>query len=64
MEINKEPSEQEMSNYLEKLINKFKLDPQWELMQEFGKFLMRDINDLSVEERKRYDELKELLKTK
>ena len=57
-----EPTEQEKEAYFEKLLNKFKQDPQYELKQELGKFLMRHINDLNADERKRYDELILLLK--
>jgi succinate dehydrogenase flavin-adding protein (antitoxin of CptAB toxin-antitoxin module) len=48
---------------LERILNKFKEDPQFELKQEFGKFLMRHIDSLTVEERKRYDELLKILTT-
>ena len=47
--------------YLKDLVQKLKQNPQWELQQEFGKFLLRNINDLSPEEYKRYLELDELL---
>ena len=36
-------------------------DPLWEKKQEFGRFCFRHINDLSVNERKRYDILKKEL---
>ena len=48
--------------YLEKLLAKFKEDPQYELKQEFGMMLMRHIKDFSPKERERYEELKKLLK--
>jgi len=47
--------------YFEKLLNKFKQDPQYELKQEFGKMLMRHIDSYTPAERKRYDELKKIL---
>ncbi len=60
--MKKEPTEEEYEAYLEKLLNKFKQDPQYELKQELGKLLMRHIDSFSPEERKRYDELIEILK--
>ena len=60
--MKKEPTKEEYDAYLEKLLNKFKQDPQYELKQEFGKLLMKHINSLTPEERKRYDELKKILK--
>lgn len=48
----------------QKLLNKLKQDPNFELMQEYGKLLMRHINSFTPEEKKRYDELGELLKNK
>lgn len=59
--MEKEPTEQEKQNYYSKLLNKFKQDPQYELMQEYGKLLMKHIDSFTVEERKRYDELQQLL---
>jgi len=58
-----EPTEQEKEAYSEKLLNKFKQDPQYELRQELGKFLMRHIDDLNPDERKRYNELILILKS-
>jgi hypothetical protein len=46
---------------MERLLNKFKQDPQYELKQEFGEMLMRHIDSFTQDERKRYDELKEIL---
>ena len=48
----------------QKLLNKLKQDPNFELMQEYGRLLMKHINSFTPEERRRYDELKELLKIK
>jgi hypothetical protein len=45
----------------EKLLEKFKKDPQYELNLEFGKLLMKHINDFTPEERARYEELKIIL---
>lgn len=56
-----EPTESELQAYYDKLINKFKQDPNWELQQEFGQMLMRHIDSYTPKERKRYDELKTLL---
>ena len=57
----KKPSKQEIESYMEKLLDKFKQDPQFELQQEFGRLLMIHIDDFTPEQRKRYDELKEIL---
>ena len=38
----KEPTEQEMQEYFDKLLNKFKQDPQYELKQEFDKLFKRE----------------------
>lgn len=58
----KEPTEQEMHDYFNKLKSKLMQDPKWELRQELGKFLLRHIDDLSEQEKTRYDELLILLK--
>lgn len=57
-----EPTKEKMEAYLEKLLNKLKQDPLFELRSEFGRLLMRHINSFSETELKRYNELKELLK--
>lgn len=62
MSETKEPTHDELEAYYERLINKFKQDPQWELKQEYGRMLMRHINSFTPEERKRYDELGEILR--
>ena len=54
-------SEQEAS--MERLLKRLQQDPQFELKQELGKFLMRHINDLSEAELERYNEIKRLLKS-
>lgn len=61
-EENKEPTPEELAEYYATLINKFKQEPDWELQQEFGRMLLRHIDSYTPEERKRYDELKVLLK--
>jgi len=58
----KEPTIEEFNAYCEKLVNKLKQNPKWELQLELGKMLMRNIDTFTVEERKRYDELLILLK--
>ena len=60
----REPTEKEIEVYCNKLISRLKKDPQWELHQELGQMLLRHIDDLTPQERKRYDELKELLSIK
>lgn len=45
---------------MEKFLAKLKQDPNYELRQEFGHFLMRHIDTFSPEELKRYNELKKM----
>lgn len=56
MELN-----QEKEKAMEKLLARLRKEPLAKERQEFGKFLFRHIDDLSEGERKRYDELKEIL---
>lgn len=49
------------NDQLNKILDRLKQDPLFELRQEFGQFLLRHIDSLSIEERKRYDELKSIL---
>ena len=56
------PTPEQIEEYCQKLIEKFKQDPKWELRQEFGSMLMRHINSFTTQERNRYEELKQLLK--
>jgi HKD family nuclease len=58
-----EPTHEQINEYCQKLIAKFKQDQKWELQQEFGRMLMRHIDSFTEEERKRYEELKRLLIT-
>lgn len=51
--------EGKLNQLLERLKQK---DPMFNERVEFGKFLMRHIDDLTPAERARYDELNELLK--
>ena len=45
-----------------KLIEKLKgKEPNWDLYQELGKMLIRNIKDLTPEELERYEELKSIL---
>lgn len=53
-----EPTEEDFK----RVLNKLKQDPKYDLHQELGQFLFRHIDDLSPDERKRYDELLILLK--
>jgi hypothetical protein len=48
----------------DRLLKKLQQDPQFELRQELGQFLLQHIDSLTPEERKRYDELIELLNQK
>jgi muramoyltetrapeptide carboxypeptidase LdcA involved in peptidoglycan recycling len=52
------PTEKELKAVVERLKAK---NPDWDLHVEFGKLLMKHIDDFTDEERKRYDELKEIL---
>lgn len=56
------PTALEYDEYLQKLLNKLKQDPQFELRQEFGRMLMRHINTFSDDEMKRFKYLEEQLK--
>jgi len=56
-----EPTPEQMEDYYQKLITKFKKDPQYELQQEFGRMLLRHIDSFTDQERIRYEELKRLL---
>lgn len=59
--MKKEPTEQEIKNYCDKLLNKLKQDPLFDLKQEFGQMLMRHIDSYTIDERIRYEELKKIL---
>jgi len=59
--MKKEPTEQEKKDYFDKLLNKFKQEPLFEIEQEFGRMLMRHIDSYTIDERIRYEELKKLL---
>ena len=50
-----------MDEYLSDLKVKLQKDPNYELMIEFGAMLLRDINSLTKEERKRYEVLRIML---
>ncbi len=54
---------QENENAAQRLLKRLQSEPLAEERQEFGKMLMRHIDDLTPKERKRYNELKELLTT-
>ena len=45
----------------QRLLSKLQKEPLASERQEFGRFLLRHINDLTAEERKRYDELEAIL---
>lgn len=61
-EMNKNKTSEEVENFYQKILDKLKQDPLYELRQEFGMMLFKHINDFTEEEYKRYNELKELLK--
>jgi hypothetical protein len=50
-----------MNDPFQALLDKLKKDPLFDKKQEFGRFLLRPLDSLSPEERKRYDELKKEL---
>lgn len=55
--------EKNMEEYFNNILSKLQAkDPQFEERIEFGKLLMKHINDFTLDERKRYDELKQSLK--
>ncbi len=55
------PTPEQIEGYCQKLIAKFKHDPDYELRIELGKMLVRHIDSFTKEERDRYDELLRLL---
>jgi len=57
----RDPTQQEIDDYCNSMMEKIKQDSQWELQMEFGRLLMRHIDSFTPEERKRYDELKAIL---
>jgi len=52
----------EQEKAAEKLLSRLRQMPLAKEREEFGKMLFRHINSYTPEERKRYDELKEILK--
>lgn len=67
--IEREKYAKKITDQVEASLNKQTLsnlqqDPDYELMQEFGKLLMRDVSSLTSKEKKRYDELRNLLNPK
>lgn len=55
---------QEQENAAQKLLERLKKEPLFEEQQEFGRLLMKHINSFTPEERKRYEELKLILKNR
>jgi hypothetical protein len=53
----------ELESYCEGLLSKFKQSPKFDLELEFGRLLIKPIDQLTKEERIRYRELDELLHT-
>ncbi len=51
----------EQEKAAEKLLERLRQEPLAKEREEFGLMLMKHIDDLSPEERKRYDELKQIL---
>lgn len=52
----------EQEKAAEKLLARLRAEPLAKEREEFGKMLMRHIDSFTAEERKRYDELKEILR--
>lgn len=52
-----------MTNNIQNLLDRLHSEPLAKEREEFGRFLVRHIDDLTPTERKRYDELKEILLT-
>ena len=55
------PTPKQIEGYCQKLKLELEQDPRWKLQQELGEMLMKRIEDFTDEERRRYDELTELL---
>ena len=60
--MNKNHTDEGIEDYFQKILNKFKQDPLFELRQEFGMMLFKHIDDFTPQELERYNQLKELLK--
>jgi hypothetical protein len=61
--MNNQEVKDEINDYFNNLLVKLRAkDPQFEERIEFGKLLMKHIDDFTPDERKRYDELKQSLK--
>lgn len=54
----------EQEKAAEKLLERLRQEPLAKEREEFGLMLMKHINDLTPEERKRYDGLKQILMPK
>lgn len=54
----------EQEKAADKLLERLRKEPLAKEREEFGLMLMKHINDLTPEERKRYDELKQILMPK
>lgn len=52
----------EQKKAAEKLLERLKQDPLYEIRKEFGMMLFRHIDSFSPEERERYDELQNILR--
>jgi len=51
----------EQENKLNKLLERLRAEPLAKEREEFGRMLMRHIDSFTTEERKRYEELKDIL---
>lgn len=54
----------EQEKAADKLLERLRQEPLAKEREEFGRMLLRHINDLSPEERKRYHELEQILMPK
>ena len=61
-QIEKEPWTEETEKKAQKLLKKLRAEPLAKEREEFGRMLFRHIDSFTPEERKRYEELKELLR--
>lgn len=62
VEVNNNLNKEETEEYFKDILNKMKAkDSQFELNVEYGKLLMKNINNFTENELKRYKELEQLL---
>lgn len=60
----KEPTDKEIDEYCQLMLEKFGKDPKFELHQELGRMLLRPIRSFNTKDYKRYNELIHLINGK